>query len=201
LYKALADSGFQMSVRSKGQIGGGAGRGEGEHAAEVWKGTQYKQTTLSDWMAPVLSIIATLRIVSWVVFAVLLIITMVGISNTFRMVLMERTREIGTLRALGMQKNQVRNLFLQEALLIAFGGILAGITLSLAFSLPFAAVTWETGGIFGAFLRNGHLNLSPELSSVMLDLFLVTFMSLLAATGPANRAAAVEPALALRTQY
>ncbi|MQY77227.1 MAG: FtsX-like permease family protein [Spirochaeta sp.] len=62
-----------------------------------------------------------------VVFILLLVITMVGITNTFRMIMLERTREIGTMRALGMQRGSVRNIFLSEALFIAIGALYAGL--------------------------------------------------------------------------
>lgn len=172
-----------------------------DEAQESWSGTRYRLSTLADTMGPVLAIISALRVVSGVVFVVLVTITMVGISNTFRMILMERTREIGTLRALGLQKSQVRDLFLLEALVIALGGILVGVAASLVVAVPLGAVPWQVGGIVGSFLRSGHLHLAPAAATVALELGLVTLMSLLAAAGPANKAAAIEPALALRTQY
>ena len=58
-------------------------------------------------------------------FVVILIIITVGIINSYRMVMMERTAEIGTMRAMGVQREGVRNIFLWEALFVALGVRLA----------------------------------------------------------------------------
>ena len=67
-----------------------------------------------------------LKTIGLVIFFILLVITMVGITNTFRMILIERTKEIGTMRAFGMQRHVVRNVFLMEALLLSAGVLLWG---------------------------------------------------------------------------
>ena len=61
---------------------------------------------------------------------ILFTIVAVGITNTFRMVVYERTREIGTMRALGFQRSQTRLLFLVEALLLSLSGVTAGMILA-----------------------------------------------------------------------
>ncbi|MDD9987423.1 MAG: ABC transporter permease, partial [Spirochaetaceae bacterium] len=65
---------------------------------EPWEGTRYEITTLDDILDQVSDLFGVLDIVSLVVFLILLTITMVGVVNTFRMVLLERIREIGTMR-------------------------------------------------------------------------------------------------------
>ncbi len=52
---------------------------------------------------------------TYFIFAVFMIIVMVGVLNTYRVMIYERTKEIGTMRAIGMQRNQVKYLFLLEA--------------------------------------------------------------------------------------
>ena len=42
-----------------------------------------------------------MKTIGLAIFIILLVITMVGITNTFRMIMIERTQEIGTMRPLG----------------------------------------------------------------------------------------------------
>jgi putative ABC transport system permease protein len=74
--------------------------------------------------------IPSFKFISIVVGVVLFFLVGGGIGNVMAMAVMERKREIGTLRALGMEKSQVRNLFLAEGLIIGVIGALAGLLLA-----------------------------------------------------------------------
>ena len=100
--------------------------------APRWQGTKFIITTLNDLMQPILSLVQSLVIIRLGLFAVLLVIIMVGLLNSFRMILLERTQEIGTMRALGMQRESVRNIFLLEALFLALVGAVAGLLVCLS---------------------------------------------------------------------
>ncbi len=207
--KAVTEPRGQLSQGSGGHSGGmgkvfsalllGAGaNGKGD---ESWEGTKYSLTTLNDLMDQVMSLVELINTIGLVVFILLLVITMVGITNTFRMIMLERTREIGTMRALGMQRGSVRNIFLSEALFIALGGALcgvagAGIIMILASAIPLQAVS-----IFKLFLNDGHLSFRVIPGSMALNILIVGVLSLLAAWLPAKKASQVDPARALRTQY
>jgi len=64
------------------------------------------------------------------VLVIFIFIVMIGILNTYRVLVHERTREIGTMRAMGMQKGEIKLLFLIEAaalsLISSFIGLLLG---------------------------------------------------------------------------
>lgn len=60
------------------------------------------------------------------------VLILLSISNTMMMSVMERTREIGTLMALGYTRAKVRALFLREGFLLGSGGALAGLVLGVA---------------------------------------------------------------------
>lgn len=64
------------------------------------------------------------------IFTIVLIIVVMSIINTMSMVVIERTREIGTLRAIGMQRNLLLRLFSFEGLLLAIMGCLLGLALT-----------------------------------------------------------------------
>lgn len=63
-----------------------------------------------------------------IMFAILLFLAVFIIANTLTITVFERTAEIGTLRAIGLQKNQIRWMFLYEGLFLALiGAVIGGI--------------------------------------------------------------------------
>ena len=73
-----------------------------------WKGVKYAVETLYDEIPQIKTVLNIVHIITTVILIVILMIVMVGVSNTYRMVLYERIREIGTIRALGMTGKDTR---------------------------------------------------------------------------------------------
>jgi len=65
------------------------------------------------------------------IFAIVFLISAMSVVNTVSMAVLERTREIGTLRALGANRTQILRLFLIESGLLALIGVTAGLILTL----------------------------------------------------------------------
>lgn len=168
---------------------------------EPWEGTKFAVATLNDIMSPVMSMVGVLNTVSLVVFFILLVITMVGIMNTFRMILIERTREIGTMRALGMQRHIVRNIFLSEALILGVAGALAGLVLAGLVMLIMLAFRFDNAAVLQFFLDKGRFSFRIIPAQVLTNLALLMAMTLFAAYLPARTAARLHPADALRAQF
>jgi putative ABC transport system permease protein len=63
------------------------------------------------------------------IVAIAVIVSVLGVVNTLAMSVLERTRELGVLRALGASRWQVRRTMLDESLLITVAGALAGLAL------------------------------------------------------------------------
>lgn len=77
----------------------------------------------------------------------ILIPAALGLLNTLTINILERTREIGVVRAVGGSRSQVRKVVTAEALLLGvFGastGVLAGVAMSYGFISAFAVVGWK----------------------------------------------------------
>ena len=105
-----------------------------------------------------------INFVSTIILLVLFLIIMVGIYNTFRMIMFERIREIGTMRACGMQRKSVKTLFLMEATFMGIGGTIAGWIVA-AFAMGgLSLINFGTSTVFSLFLKNGHLSFAPPRS-------------------------------------
>ncbi|RCH70643.1 ABC transporter permease [Streptomyces sp. SDr-06] len=113
------------------------------------------------------------------------------IVNTFSMLIAQRTRELGLLRALGADRGQVRRSVLLEALLLG----LVGSTLGLAAGVGLAAGLIALMGLFGMHLSAAEMVFRPPTPVASYAVGVgVTFV---AAYLPARRAARVSPMAAL----
>ena len=162
-----------------------------------WQGTRYRVMNINQIMEAVELIVGVLNQVGLVIFLILLVVTMVGITNTFRMMMIERTKEIGTMRAFGMHQKQVKGVFLWEAVFLGLLGCLAGLVLAGLIALVVGSISFNTDPSLQFFLNNGRITFSLPLGSVMLNIALVVFTSLLAAYWPARAAAKMSPMKAL----
>jgi putative ABC transport system permease protein len=78
-------------------------------------------------------------------------VVVLGVLNSVTLTVYERTREIGTFRALGWRRGQVAALFLREAVILALAGLLVGMLLavSVATVVNAANIRFQPPGIAG----------------------------------------------------
>ena len=165
---------------------------------QQWSGTRYRFFTLNEVLSEVEQIVVILNTVGLVILLVLFFIIMVGITNTFRMIMIERIKEIGTMRSLGMQRFTVRNLFLLEAFLLAMGGAVAGLILAGITMLILSRVFWGLDSPIFILLKNGYMTFKLIPAQVLLHFGVVAVLTILAALLPAHKAAKMHPVEALR---
>jgi len=168
---------------------------------EQWTGTKFTVTTIEDVMAPILSLVGILNLTSFWVFVILVVIIMVGILNSYRMVLLERTAEIGTMRAIGVQKSGIRDIFLWEAFITSAVGALAGFAVALVIASLLSVFDLGGSGLFSLFLADGRLAFRAAPLDTVRNFAIICLMSLAAAYLPARAASSLEPAAALRATY
>lgn len=132
-----------------------------------------------------------------IVVAVLFLLVLTGIANTMLMSVFERTREIGTLMALGMRRRAVILLFLAEALVLGITGAVGGLLLG--------GTTVTLLGIHGILFTAPGTNGAPltiypvlSLNAVLIVAVFAIVCSLVSAFYPAWRASRLEPVAALR---
>ena len=122
------------------------------------------------------------------ILAIAVIVSLLGVINTLAMSVVERTREIGVLRALGASRWLVRASMLDESLLITVAGAIAGVAIGLLI-----AFVWVAGL---DSLMPGIAFHFPVGSTVAV-VFAAIALGVLAAVLPARRAARLKPVEAL----
>ncbi len=170
-----------------------------QYDEEEWSGLRFSLVTLNDIMSEVQQIVNVLNRAALIILFVLFGIIVVGVTNTFRMVLMERTKEIGTMRAVGMQRGIIRKLFLYEALFIALIGVIAGLILAGITMLILMQIDWGVQTPAFMLMKNGYMTFKVSIWQILANLGIVSGLTLLAAFFPSNKAARLQPADALRS--
>ncbi len=158
-------------------------------------------TNLNNELGSIVGILNGIQAGCFVLFIIVLMVVMVGLVNTFRIVVYERTKEIGTMRAVGTQRSQIRNLFVLEAGFLGFAGTIPGTLLGLVVLNVITLFRLDSMAEMALFLVNGHLQYTLSLGMLISSIVTVIVFTLLAALIPARRAARMEPAQALRTQF
>jgi putative ABC transport system permease protein len=130
-----------------------------------------------------------LRII-FALLALALIIAVLGIVNTLALSVIERTREVGLLRAIGLSRRQLRRMIRLESIVISMLGAVLGVTL---------------GVIFGVIITYSQRDEGLEVISVPVVQLAVFFVlalviGVLAAVLPARRAARLDVLKAISTE-
>jgi len=155
--------------------------------------------TMYEAASDILKLEGVLNVVTLWAVLVLFFIILIGVLNTLRMTIRERTREIGTLRAIGFQARQVLGLFLFETIYLALFSGAAGVVLGFGLIELLSSFTIHaSGNPMGVLLVRGHLFFAPTVTGTLGGVVLIAVLSLLTAFLPALRAARLPPADALR---
>ncbi len=129
-----------------------------------------------------------------------LLVAGVGIANTLTMAIYERTREIGLMKALGATNRAVMFIFLGEAGAIGFlgglGGVLLGLLLSGAANILYGFYLQSQGAASAAGVT-ASITAIPLWLPIAAVLF-ATVVGVLSGLYPAQRAARLEPVVALK---
>ncbi|HEY6888612.1 MAG TPA: FtsX-like permease family protein [Solirubrobacter sp.] len=131
------------------------------------------------WIGQILAVL-------WVLLALAVIVSLFGIVNTLVLSTFERTRELGTLRALGFSRRQVRRMVRHESVITALIGAVLGIGAGLV--LAAGVVAWL--GKYG-------LSYAVPAPSLLAVAIIAALAGVIAAALPARRAARIDVLKAL----
>jgi putative ABC transport system permease protein len=141
------------------------------------------------------SVFSTIQLFLGGIAAISLLVAGIGIMNIMIVSLIERTREIGILKALGMKSRTVLTIFLGESVIIGLIGAIVGIILGWILANVTARVLGS--GVFGG---GGGFRITPLLTPEVLlgALAFGVGVSVIFALYPAWRASKLKPVEALR---
>jgi putative ABC transport system permease protein len=113
---------------------------------------QFTGNITGTYLASLLETTNSALVLFYAMAVLILIPAVLGLLNTLTINILERTREIGVVRAVGGSQGQVRRMVTAEALLLglfgAAAGVLTGIAMSYGFIMAFSAIGWQMPYIF-----------------------------------------------------
>lgn len=121
------------------------------------------------------------------IFSIVLTVVVMSVANSMGMTVVERTREIGTLRAIGLKRGGVVRLFTTESMLLSLIGCVVGllITLGVRWGINVANISYVPPNSAGAV----PLLVDMDTGRVVFTFVLMGVVGTLAAYLPARRAA------------
>lgn len=126
------------------------------------------------------------------------VIVLFTVGNTMSMAVVERTPEIGTLRAMGLRRSGIRNIFMAEGMLLGLIGSVLGIlvAVSLAYLINHGGITWTPPGRVDAVPL--HVRVWGEPAPMMTVAIALTLVTILSSWIPSRRGARINIVSALR---
>ncbi|MBQ3073806.1 MAG: ABC transporter ATP-binding protein/permease [Ruminococcus sp.] len=153
--------------------------------------------TYTDYVGLLMSSITTIiNIISYVLIAfvsVSLVVSSIMIGIITYISVLERTKEIGILRAMGASKSNISQVFISEALIVGFCAGLIGIGTTLLLLIPGNMVIHA---LVGSTAINAALPLAGGIILVILSAILTVIGGLI----PSKKAANMDPVTALRSE-
>jgi putative ABC transport system permease protein len=119
-----------------------------------------------------------------------IVIALLGVVNALALSISERTREIGLLRAIGMQRGQLRQMVAAESMIISVIGALLGILLGLGLGAALAA----------ALTRSQQATVAIPAGQLVIYILATAAAGVLASIGPARRAARLDMLTAIAAE-
>ena len=168
--------------------------------AEKIKKMGYRSQSPMAFIKQIQNTFIILQLVVGSIGAISLLVAAIGIANTMTMAILERTREIGLMKAIGATNRDILGIFLGEAASIGFVGGALG-----------AALGWGMGKIFNGVFAGALSGLFPMPTNgspmqlvntpIWLIVFAILFSSLIGLISglyPSIRAAMMQPVVALK---
>jgi putative ABC transport system permease protein len=173
-------------------------------ALNAWFAKEGIDAQAGDWKAassPFGSSVDVIRIVFNIAIIIVAIVALIIMTNTLVISVIERTGEIGTMRALGAQKPYVRRMFLVETLTIALVFGLIGTAVSLgAIGVLNACNIHATNSFLRLLFAGPVLHTAASISSILWSLVLISLVAIAAHLYPVSLALKIEPVRAMQTE-
>jgi lipoprotein-releasing system permease protein len=152
-----------------------------------------------DWQEQNSSLFQALRLQKFGMRIILLLIALVAaftIVSNLTMVVHDKTREIGILKAMGMTAASIRRVFLLQGLVIGAAGTAAGLLVGLVLSALLGK--YQLVKLDPSVYFIDHLPVATDVGEVMLTLVASVVIAAVATLSPAGQAAGLYPVDAIR---
>jgi len=153
-----------------------------------WKGVKVFLYTLPVYLSEISGLLGAMNIVTYLLYAMMLIIISVSAAVTYRLILHERAREMGVMRVIGFYGSDLRMVLWSEVFVIGVVSLAVGFLLALilGWAVSLMSFSWFPG--FDIFLRNGRLMPLYSIVTTLTNIVFIIIMLAVMALFPSFRA-------------
>ncbi|HEY8208997.1 MAG TPA: FtsX-like permease family protein [Myxococcaceae bacterium] len=164
---------------------------------EDWTGQKLDVTNWEDELSFLQWMLTALNALTVALIFGMLVVVALGLMNVLWIAIRERTREIGTLRAIGMQRRRVMAMFVTEAALLSVAGVTVGTAVALLFQAGLNALHIHVPLAVQFVLMRDTLSFTPEPASILTGVLIIVGVTLVISLFPSLRAARLKPVTAM----
>ena len=142
------------------------------------------------------SLTSIIDVISYVLIAfvsVSLVVSCIMIGIITHISVLERTKEIGILRALGASKNNISHVFNAETLIIGFCSGVLGVVITMLLTVPINALLED-------LLDVSNMSTQLPMGAAVILVVISMIITVIGGLMPAKKAAKMDPVIALRTE-
>jgi ABC-type antimicrobial peptide transport system permease subunit len=152
-----------------------------------WEGVRVFLYTLPVYLSEISYLLDAMNIVTYFIYGMMLLIILVSAAVTYRLILRERSKEMGVMRVIGFYGADLRMVLWIEIIIIGLFSMVAGFVLAriLSWAVSFMSFSWFPG--FEIFLNNGRLIALYLPGTMLINIFLILFVLLALALIPSFR--------------
>ena len=145
-----------------------------------WNGTKIFLFTLPVYLSEIANLLNAMNLLTYLLYCVMLIIIFASAAVTYRLIMHERTKEMGVMRAIGFFGGDLRTVLWTEVFILGIVSVFAGFLLSVVFSIAASFISFEWFPSFEIFLRSGKLT-AKYIPQTIVNNIILTLLVLAAA--------------------
>lgn len=147
-------------------------------------------------LSPFSNIADMIDLMAFFIKLILIIVVLISIMNVMIISVYERTKEIGTIAAIGTLPKKILMLFITEGAFLGLFGVVSGNILGLIIIFIFKMIKPVI-----SFARSDDIVIIPQIpvNDMILISIVIFFIAIIGSFGPARKAAKMEPIKAIRT--
>ena len=152
-----------------------------------WNGNVIFLYTMPVYLSEISDILNAMNILTYLLFAMMLVIILVSAGVTYNLILNERSKEMGVMRAIGFYGKDMHLVLWTEIILVTFTAMVVGFIISclLSFAVSFISFSWFPG--FEIFLKKDKLIPMYLASTIFSNAFMLLIVIILLAFYHSNR--------------
>jgi len=153
-----------------------------------WEGIRVFLYTLPVYLSEISNLLEAMNIITYLLYVMMLLIILVSAAVTYRLILHERAKELGTMRIIGFYGSDLRLVLWTEVFVIGLISLIAGFILAqiLSWAVSLLSFSWFPG--FEIFMKDGKLSPLYLPKTMFVNILLVFIVLFVMALLPSIRA-------------